>query len=289
MSAKPDKVMTNDGSTVSVIIPAFNHQDYIEEALRSVLAQSWRELEIIVVDDGSTDDTARIAEQVLQSATRPHRLVRQSNRGAHAAINKGLELARGRFLTILNSDDFYHPERLSVLVRAATDTGRRMLFSAVRHVGPGGEPVPDEHPMVACYRCSLEAARLFPTETFELLRYNFAITSGNLFFERSLFEQIGLFRPLRFCHDWDFLLRSVVMEEPLFIREPLICYRVHGGNTILQGKDVEVVGGEETRQVRGHYLDHARHPANPLAPCAHNWGPYWVYFIHRFTDLHCSC
>lgn len=271
--------------TVSVIIPAYNHEDYIEQALVSVIDQTHEFVEIIVVDDGSGDRTAAIAEEILHHCARPSRLIRQPNQGAHHAINTGLNAAGGEFLTILNSDDYYRKDRLATLVRVATEKARRILFSRVRHVGRDGESISAQHPMVDLYRASLTACRMFPTISFELLRYNFSITSGNLFFNRSLFDQIGSFRSFRLCHDWDFLLRSVIVEEPEFVDEALISYRVHGGNTILQEKEVDTVGSLETNRIRGGYLLLAEHPSNPLAPCFMNWGDYWIYFLHNFTNF----
>ena len=97
---------------VSVVIPSFNHARFIGSAVRSVLGQSLSDLELIVVDDGSTDNSL----EILGGFSDPRlKVYPQANAGAHAAINRGLELASGVYLSILNSDDLYHRERLENL------------------------------------------------------------------------------------------------------------------------------------------------------------------------------
>jgi glycosyltransferase involved in cell wall biosynthesis len=95
--------------TVSVIVPAYNAERYLDEALESVLSQSFQDLECIVVDDGSTDSTSEIAARRKRVRT-----LRQDNQGASAARNTGIRAARGEFLTFLDADDLWYPERLKV-------------------------------------------------------------------------------------------------------------------------------------------------------------------------------
>ena len=101
---------------VSVILPAYNHEQFIASAVGSVLSQVYQHWELIVIDDGSTDATWR----VLESFTDPRiQLHHQSNQGSHAAINRGIELAKGDYVNILNSDDLYSPDRLERLLAVA--------------------------------------------------------------------------------------------------------------------------------------------------------------------------
>jgi len=102
---------------VSVIIPSYNHAMYISQAVNSVLQQTWsevlfRDLELIVIDDGSQDNSLEILERLAILAGSQMRVIGQENQGAHAAINRGLEMAKGSILAILNSDDHFHLRRL---------------------------------------------------------------------------------------------------------------------------------------------------------------------------------
>lgn len=111
---------------VSVVMPAYNAQRWIGAAIRSVLAQEAVRLELIVVDDGSSDHTADIA----QAFAAPHvHVVRQDNRGASAARNRGLALARGDYIQWLDADDMLAPGKIAAQLARARGLGRRDLLS----------------------------------------------------------------------------------------------------------------------------------------------------------------
>ena len=97
--------------TVSIVIPAYNCAPYLAATLQSVMQQTERDLDIVVVDDGSTDATLAIARGI--AATDPRiRVYNQTNTGTAAATrNHGLRMARGEFIAFLDSDDLYHPEK----------------------------------------------------------------------------------------------------------------------------------------------------------------------------------
>lgn len=270
---------------VSVIIPTYNHQDYVKEAILSVSAQDYPNLEVIVVDDGSTDKTPDIVKDVLFNIARPHKFIRQENSGAHNAINKGVSLSSGEFISILNSDDWYQKNRLSVFVAAACEKKADFIFSRVTHVGKDGEIVASSHPFVSSYQNSLEAASWFPTKSFELLRYNFSITTGNFFFGKELYEKIGGFEDYRLCHDWDFILKALIYCEPLFIDKSLMSYRITGENTIIVQNENNVRGEIETKKILLNYLKISETPENYLAPCRKNWNHYWSYFVKKHMSF----
>jgi glycosyltransferase involved in cell wall biosynthesis len=95
---------------ISVVIPTFNQPDFLEEALKSVLAQTFRDFEVIVVNDGSTDDTA----QRLEGYSNRLRIINQENLGIGAARNRGIEAATGRYVALLDHDDTWHPDKLAI-------------------------------------------------------------------------------------------------------------------------------------------------------------------------------
>jgi glycosyltransferase involved in cell wall biosynthesis len=105
--------------TVSVIIPTFNRSNLVVNALRSVLCQTYRDYEIIVVDDGSTDDTAEVLKPYIDRI----QYVYQPNLGASAAQNKGVQVARGKWISILASDDLWLPTKLESQLKVVTTLG----------------------------------------------------------------------------------------------------------------------------------------------------------------------
>jgi glycosyltransferase involved in cell wall biosynthesis len=221
---------------VSVIIPSYNHAAYISEAVSSVLSQSLTHLELIVVDDGSQDETL----EILAGFSDKRLLVyRQSNQGAHAAINRGLHMATGNYLAILNSDDAYHPQRLEKLVGLLeNDPSIVLAGSHIQLIDQRGRPLGVKHGYLDCEPWLLEnPQRSFRAGTdlrAALLTENYFATTSNLVFSRGWFEQAGDFRPLRFTHDWDYALRLAGLGELALLPEPLLRYRLHPTNTIRQ-------------------------------------------------------
>jgi glycosyltransferase involved in cell wall biosynthesis len=106
---------------VSVVIPAFNVEEWLPEAIDSVLQQTYQDLEIVVVDDGSTDRTAAVAEESLRRGRFPYRILSQSNQGAAAARNRGWQAAQGPWVQFLDSDDRLHPRKIEIQMECGLD------------------------------------------------------------------------------------------------------------------------------------------------------------------------
>ena len=220
---------TSAGSgRASVVIPLYNHARYIGQAVDSALVQGDVVREIVVVDDGSSDESATVMRGVCE---RDPRIVfwSQPNRGAHAAINAGLHRATGDVLAILNSDDEYLPGRLRALIAALdADPATAIAASGLSFIDADGEST--DHRWY-------EEARGFYRSCGDLaaglINGNFLMTTSNFVFRRRLLDEIGLFAPLRYMHDVDFALRVVAAGKRLaLVDKPLLRYRLHARNTI---------------------------------------------------------
>lgn len=266
---------------VSVIIPVYNHERFVKAALDSVYNQTYPHLEIVVVDDGSEDRSAEIVQEHLSNSPFPTSFLQQSNQGTHIAIHRGVDSSRGSYLAILNSDDFYEEERVARMVSILERSRYRFAYSKVRHVDEEGNPLSAENPLLFYYWRSLQDLIKFPTPSFELLRHNFAVSSGNFVFTRELYREVGSFSEYITCHDWDYLLRIMLKEEPLYINDVLYAYRVHSQSTLQKSDDLR---GKEIDEVISTYLKNMDLAENPLAPTPGNWGGYWVFFQNRYLD-----
>ena len=279
--------MSASSQRVSVVVPCFNHARHIAEALQSVANQDYEDLELIVIDDASSDESAETARKILENpafrerfADRVQLSVNRENIGAHATLNRGLALASGELLAILNSDDRYLPGRLRQLVTAMQERGSKLAFSGVEYIDDASQPL--ESPRSDAFRLRRHQAGIdrFPSVGFACMCSNVAITSGNLVFSRELLEAVGGFDDLRYCHDWDFLLRAVALVEPVFVRRALYGYRLHQNNTFRRLADA---AEEETRVVLTRYFETVRggRVRNPLAPSDINWPGVFEYVMTR--------
>lgn len=226
----------NPTPLVSVVIPAYNHGRYVAQAIESVQAQTLRALELVVVDDGSRDDTAAIAERIA-AGDRRIRVLRQPNGGSHAAIMRGIAESGAPWIAILNSDDRHHPDRLARMLAAAGDA-YDFAVSGVRLVDADGEPITDaSHWWLKAHQAVCDYARAHgPIDG--LLYGNYTVSTSNFLMRRSLYEAVGRFSPRRHVLDWDYALRAALHAPGRFLYlqdEPLLDYRIHGGNAILSG------------------------------------------------------
>lgn len=218
---------------ISVIMPAYNHEQFVGAAIESVLGQSFTDLELIVVDDGSIDGTGQVVATFRDSRLT---YLRQQNAGAHAALNRGLSLAQGCYLTIINSDDIYAAGRLEVLFRHAEATDLGFLFTAVEFIDDRSRCIDAGHrrrlPYEKLMSAYMEKKDLFGT----VLMGNVALTTSNFFLSRFVYEQVGSFADYRYAHDYDYLLRAFkgCAASVGMLPEPLLKYRVHGSNTVME-------------------------------------------------------
>jgi hypothetical protein len=260
--------LTADAPLVSVVMPAYNHARYVGEAIASVAAQTYRNFELIVIDDGSSDGTADVIAKELERLHLPARFASRPNRGAPATLNEGAALARGRYLAFLNSDDYYAPDRLAALVDGIARPGVQWGFSLVAQVSDSAQAKAAEGAAPAGSYWQLQRSLLgSDSNSFALLQYNVAVSTGNLFVDRDFFASLGGFRELRFNHDWDFCLRAAALAEPMVVRRPLYHYRLHDANTIRESKTRPT---EEANRVIGEtiagVLARTASCTNPLAP-----------------------
>jgi glycosyltransferase involved in cell wall biosynthesis len=278
---------------VSVIVPSYRHENYILECLRSIGDQTYPRLELIVIDDCSPDATFALAQALLRTpfAKRFESVVlrrKEENRGADDSLNVGIELAKGDYIALINSDDLFRPKRVERLVEATRERGCEFGFTGVETIVDAaldpavakaqGVRFPDGLILLRL-RQSLAVARERRIG-YALLRQNVAISTGNFFFSRRLAEDIGGFQPLKYCHDWDFILQALLRTEPVFVEEPLYEYRLHPANSF---RSLQHLAEAETEVVLRRFFREvlAGNVSNPSCPSPVNdWGYFEAFLAH---------
>lgn len=211
--------MTPPQPTVSVLIPAYNREAYVGAAIRSVLGQTFDDLELIVVDDGSTDGTAR---EIAAFSDPRLRWLTQRNAGPSAAMNTGLRAARGRYLARLGSDDLWLPEFLAVqvgLLERRPDVG--LVYCRAEAMDAAGEPLPDIWGKPLRY----------PGDTLRSMLYEDCTCDITVVVRREIIERSGMYdESLSRSIDWDMWLRAARHCEFAFTDQVLARFRRHPGN-----------------------------------------------------------
>lgn len=143
---------------ISVIIPCYKHEKFVERCLNSVAAQTYDNIEVIIVDDCSPDNSVKKIEQVINSKSwiakfdnRTKFYPFNQNQGAHNAINHGIKQSTGELIAILNSDDLYHQDRLSRIVEVMQNQDHQFVFSRVQYIDDNDTIITDSHDMAQSY------------------------------------------------------------------------------------------------------------------------------------------
>jgi glycosyltransferase involved in cell wall biosynthesis len=271
---------------VSVIMPSFNHETFVAEAMHSVIDQSYRDIEFLIIDDKSTDSTLSVIHKVARTSRFSRRFRRlaiscnRQNVGAHHSLNLGLAASRGEFVTFINSDDAYEPERLRILTSCCDAADAPFFaYSTVRLIDAVGGEVKHHELKDVLEVAAQSFEAVLPTVTFGFLRYQLTGSTGNIFVNRSLLSAIGGFSPLKYCHDWEFVLRAVTVVEPYRASQTAYLYRLHDGNTF---NDLQHLAAQDTAAALGGYFQRITRGrvSNPIAPTPENW-PYVFEMIVR--------
>jgi len=202
---------------VSVIIPTYNYGEFLGEAVHSVQAQSYATREIIIVDDGSTDDTQGIVRTFGDDV----RYVRQANAGPSVARNNGIEHARGDFVGFLDADDLWLPEKLAKQMALFDQLG-----ASVGLIGTGTYDKFDGAGERIEEKLLPQRKNVTVDKTALLMRNHIACSSALV--RRSCLEHVGGFdNTLRYCEDWDLWLRISRHYDVAVVDEPLVHRKQH--------------------------------------------------------------
>lgn len=211
-----------DMPLVTVVMPCYNHEHYVERAIGSVLGQTYPYIQLVVIDDGSRDGSPELLRRL--AAQHGFELVCQENRGVCRTLNRGVrEHAHGHYIALLASDDFWHPDKISLQINAlCADSTSEFCFSRALEFQ-------DEE--------RLQLGRQFPGRLLQgdVLRGVFVrqhVPAGTMLFTRRLYDELGGFDETLKEEDWDFVIRSAAATRFVGLEQALLYYRSHAGNTM---------------------------------------------------------
>jgi len=235
---------------VSTIIPVFNRPALLREAVQSILDQTYRPIEIIIVDDESTDDTPACIQSLVASNPDNIRSVRQKNGGPGLARETGRQLARGEFIQYLDSDDVLLPEKFEKQVAALSndpDAGVAYCWTRYRRIGEPPHPEPWK-------RSGVVVETMFPT----FLDDRWWDTPTPLY-RRTVCDAAGPWTDLRLEEDWEYDCRVASLGTRLVhVPEYLVEVRDHGGDRLCRGEAYDPARMKMRAQAHELIMQHAR-------------------------------
>lgn len=223
--------------TVSVIIPTYNCEIYIAETLNSVLHQTFQDLELIVVDDGSTDRT----RQIIASYGARVRLIAQTNSGVCAARNRGILEATGQYICLMDHDDYWFPEKLALQLEQMNQHPEvGLVYSTFAWWHPKAE---DVFPDPDFYKDESPASAIddeFSGWIYHLLLLDCWVLTSSALIRAEVFNKCGVFdESLPYSEDWDLWLR-ISREYPFIkLKKTLTLYRQHPRQGNLMARNID--------------------------------------------------
>lgn len=206
---------------VSIIIPSFNHGQFLETTLKGVVNQTFQEWELLFLDDGSQDNSLEIAQRFADADPRIKVSRNPSNLGTYASLNRGIEMATYEWISILNSDDAWHPDKLSFQIEGLK-ANPECHFSYTRGV------LVDEN----TENLEVDHHRDYPIDSIQnplihLFDVN-QILASSLVFKKS---SIRFVSKLRYSGDWVGAIRLARTSPGFFVDQPVTSWRQHGANS----------------------------------------------------------
>lgn len=207
---------------ISVVIPTYNGSKYILSTVLSALGQTYSPVEIIVVDDGSTEDMAAVLNPVIGQI----HYIRQENSGPAAARNYGILVSKGEYIAFLDHDDHWLPENLTDKMAVMKNNPEcAMVYSYPELMDGAGKPLPQEYP------ANFPSGQVFE----EFLLRNRIITFSTAFIRKSIFDKVGLLDEnpeITCCDDYDMWLRIADVDKIMFSPDKNVIYRIHEQNLL---------------------------------------------------------
>ncbi len=264
---------------IGVLIPTFNHSAFVAGCLESIVADSCESVPIVVRDDASTDATVPVVQDFMASASAQGREVmldiHEENLGSVETLNRGVESTDWDWIVLCNSDDEFGVGRFQAIRHAIDgDSATEWGFSRVEFIDAKGVTRVRE---TKRWQDSFERSmQIWGSVEFGLLTENFAQSTGNLFFRRSLWERLGGFHELSHVHDWDFALRAMTHSPPTYISQCAYRYRLHAANTFESIPDR--VSRQEVARVYERYTVAMKSARSRSAPSPINYPGLWKTF-----------
>lgn len=217
---------------ISVIIPYYNHNRYIKQTLNSIIADTYPNKEIIIINDGSTDpDDSNIVEWLNQHNDIPVNYIKRENRGLTKTLNELIDLSHGKYICVCASDDYLINNTLETRIQILEQNPKKKVLISDNIV------VDDDSKVL--YNSNLFEMRKGQKRNYKSdvgLKYElikrWGLAGACFIANKDVYKQIGKYDESLIVEDWDFFLRATAKNLVLFYDEKVSAYRLHGNNTI---------------------------------------------------------
>lgn len=218
----------NNSPLVSVVIPCYNHEQYVEQSLNSVFNQTYKNIELIVIDDGSSDNSIAVVKKMQEE--HDFTFVTQENMGVCRTLNKAVSLSQGKYIALLASDDYWDLTKIEKQVNSLESSpNSEFCFTQAKEFdenNPQHEKIFPKNPLIG--------------KVLNKVFIRQHVPAGSMMFSRTLHDELGGFDENLKEEDWDFVIRCAAETEFSAVSEPLFYYRSHETNIMKTRKRKEI-------------------------------------------------
>jgi glycosyltransferase involved in cell wall biosynthesis len=249
---------------ISVILPSYNHEEYLPKSIESVLDQTVDDLEIVVIDDGSDDSSPEIIRQYADRDGRVRPIFHEQNQGIPKTMNDGLSAANGEFIAQTASDDLWAENKLERQLEVYRQHPGSVIWTA-------GEIIDGDDEFVGQSYGELQNVGSLPRsgDLFGTLLQKSIIFHSSLFYPNDVREGIWFDEELKYLNDYKYSIDLAAKTEYIFIDEKLTYYRMHGNNTVTDDEWTET-SSRERINVNNYIL-------NEYSQCLNREQSHWLY------------
>jgi glycosyltransferase involved in cell wall biosynthesis len=231
---------------VSVVMLSYNHEKYIGEAIESVLNQTSPDLELIIVDDCSKDNSKKIIRAYQEKDNRISAFFHEKNLGIARTANEALNAATGKYVSFIGSDDLWVPTKLEQQLKTITDHEDIVVWSEGDIIDADGVSIGQKFTDFNARGDKPTSGRIYK----EIINENY-IFGQSIIFKREYTEALRFNPGLKYLCDYQFVVDLAYQHDFLFIPESLAKYRIHGKNTIYRDEEGWLV---DRIRLRGYFL-----------------------------------
>ena len=268
------------GALFSVFVPNYNHEQFIVTTLESIYNQTYRNIELIVIDDHSSDDSFRIITQVLNSKKYLNRFSNvickknEVNKGSLQTIMDGVNLCSGDFISIANSDDVFDRNRIESFNSRFSESNEIWGFSQSIPVDAEGKIIPSyllPETIIDVFEYYKNNENTWPSIGFSFINRNIAVSTGNLVFSNKLAPIFEYSKTFKYCGDYFLALCFLFITDPVYLRNSNYNYRVHLNNSFSSLREIGEDECDKLVILCQVLFQSDVAPVNRNAPSSHNF------------------
>ncbi len=211
---------------VSVVMPSYNHEKFVSEAIESILGQDFDDLELIIVDDASEDTSRQIIKKYAEEDARVRVIFHETNRGIAKTVNDGVAAAKGKFLAVTASDDVWMKDKLSKQLAVLESDEDLIVWTEAEIIDERSQPMGPTWSEFWPNEVAQQTGDMF----HDLLGRWEAHIPSTLLYKTANLGEIRFDESLKYANDYKFILELAAKYSFYFIPEPLLQYRIHGSN-----------------------------------------------------------